>query len=170
MWSPDKCPHSTSSSTTFIKWIYREPIWKGPLPVPKKYPHEEKNNGFFLMRYLKLNRNEVFPKKNQLAKFSRPKLRKKVVVVFLEGNPLNKKAALNQPKDFSHFFWWSKQASQSATILDAFQVCFQTRSAWHWSLPPFKRDFRFRIGGVMYLIPRHTRHQPRNVSFLCIGW
>ena len=164
-----------SSSTIFIKWIYRElrkttSFGRVRYPFPK-YPHQGKNNGFFLMRFLKIE-TKCSPKKNQLAKFSRPKTAEKGCCCFFRKGILSTKRRLwTNPRIFHTFCWWSKQASQTASNLGCFQVCFQTRSAWHWSLPPFV----WEISGSALVVlcikkKRILRHQPQKCQFPVHHW
>ena len=71
---------------------------------------------------------------------------------------------------FHTFSVIKKNASQTATILDTFQVCFQTRSAWHRSLPSIQGRFRVPNWWCDVSHTLHTRHQPTDISFLCTNW
>ncbi len=71
---------------------------------------------------------------------------------------------------FPTFSVIKKNASQTATILDTFQVCFQTRSAWHRSLPSIQGRFRVPHWWCDVSHILHARHQPTNISFLCTNW
>lgn len=109
---------------------------EGSATRSQKYPHQGKNNGFFLMRFLKIE-TKCSPKKSTGQVLATQTAEKGCCCFFRKGILSTKRRLWTNPRIFHTFCWWSKQASQTASILDAFQVCFQTRSAWHWSLPPF---------------------------------
>lgn len=179
MWSPDKCPHSTcgSSSTTFIKWIYRElrkttSIWKGPLYThSKKNPHQEKNDGFFLMRFLKIE-TKCSQKESTGQVLATQTAEKGGCFFFLRKGILSTKRRLwTNPRIFHTFFGdQSRHRRQQGSWM--LSKCVSKQGPR--DIGPSLRSFgRFQVPHWWCYVSHtpHTRHQPRNVRFLCIiGW